>query len=240
MFSPRILSKTPFSIGGIKIQVCAEIWTATPDYNGLVDVEWESMVLQAKNPIWDGTYYRVINASELETRSEGGRMQLGTIRYRYIATFPALHQHHARCGLAPLYHLSTTALIRTIDGYYLFGKRVRNGSIDLIGGGAQTDELVISSGLGVEQNLYKEIHEEVGICKDDIEELAGIGIVLSETSNVLLIGHAQVGLSKIDTIAQFDQRTENEMTEPVFVHEDKLQGFLRDMTGYRKLIPDLL
>ena len=231
---------TPFSIAGIRVQVCAEKWTATPEYNSLVDIEWESMVFQAKNSIWDGTYYRVVNASELETRSEVGLMQLGTIRYRYIATFSALHQHHARCGLDPLYHLSTTALIRTTDGYYLFGKRARNGSIDLIGGGAQTDELMISGGPSIEQNLYKEIHEEVGICEDDIEELAGIGIVLSGTSNVLIIGHARAGLSKTDAIARFGQRTENEMTEPMFVHEDKLRGFLREMTDYRTLIPDLL
>jgi 8-oxo-dGTP pyrophosphatase MutT (NUDIX family) len=194
----------------------------------------------SKNTIWDGTYYRVVNASQLETRSEVGLMQLGTIRYRYIATFPTLHRHHARCGLDPLYHLSTTALIRTIDGYYLFGKRARNGSIDLIGGGAHADELMISGGPNIEQNLYKEIHEEVGIWEDEIEELAGIGIVFSGTSNVLVIGHARAGLSKADAIARFGQRTENEMTEPIFVHEDKLRGFLRDMTRYRKLIPGLL
>ncbi len=240
MFTPRILSETPFSIGGIRVQICAEKWRATPEYDDLVDVEWETMVFQEKNAIWDGTYYRVVNASELETQSEVGLMQLGTIRYRYIATFPALHQQHARCGLDPLYHLSTIALIRTIDGYYLFGKRTRNGFIDLIGGGAQTDELVISGGPNIEQNLYKEIHEEVGVCEDDIEELAGIGVMLSGTSNVLIIGHIRTGLSRTDAIARFDQRTENEMTEPMFVHEDKLRGFLWNMTGYRRLIPDLL
>ena len=240
MFVPRILSKAPFSISRIRIQISADEWTATPDYDGLVDVAWESMVFHANRPIWDGTYYRVVNGGELEIRTEVGLMQLGTIRYRYIATFPPLHQHHARCGLDPLYHLSTIALIRTIDGYYLFGRRTRNGFIDLIGGGVQSDELVVSGGPSVAQNLYKEIHEEVGICEDDLEEVTGIGIVLSETSNVLIVCNARVCLSKSDAITRFGQRTEDEMTEPAFVPEDKLRSFLRDMTGYRKLIPELL
>ncbi|MGD0940055.1 MAG: hypothetical protein ABR905_10110 [Terracidiphilus sp.] len=231
---------TPFLIEAIEVLVCADQWSATPEYNELVDAEWENMLIDAKNSIWDGAYYRVVNANELETRSQPGLMRLGTIRYRYIATFPALHRHHSRLGLDLLYHLSTAALIRTTDGYYLFGRRARNGLIGLIGGGAQADELVISGGPSLKQKLYKEIHEEVGIYEGDIEELAGIGIVLSETSNVLIIGLARTGLSKSDAMARFGQRTEDEMAEPVFVHEDKLRCFLQDMTGYRKLIPGLL
>lgn len=198
------------------------------------------MLIGAKQPIWDGTYYRALNAAELETGATAAIMQLGIVRYRYIATFPVLHLHHSRCALDPLYHLSTIALIRTLDDHYLFGKRASSGQVDLIGGGVQRDEMVISSGADIERNLYKEMNEEIGICDKDVVEMSGIGILLSGTSNVLVVGDVRVGLSRADAVLRFEQRTENEMAELVFVPADRLKVFLQSMDDYRRLIPVLL
>jgi hypothetical protein len=240
MFIPRILSNASFSIANIGVQICGDEWTATPEYDALVDTEWKKMLIGAKHSIWDGTYYRVLNAAGMEIGLVSGSMQLGIIRYRYIATFPALHAEHSRCHLDPLYHLSTIALIRTLDGHYLFGKRARNGQVDCIGGGVQRDEMVVSCGADIERNLYKEMNEEIGIGNGDVVAILGIGVLLSGTSNVLIVGHVRIGLSKADAASRFDRRTENEMAELAFVPADGLRAFLYSMDDYRNLIPNLL
>jgi 8-oxo-dGTP pyrophosphatase MutT (NUDIX family) len=240
MFTPRILFKTSFPIAGMRVAICNREWAATPEYDALVDAEWKNMLDRAKHPIWDGTYYCVLNLNELGNGATTESLRLGTIRYRYIATFPALHAHHFRLHLDPLNHLSTIALIRTHDDHYVFGKRVRNGSVDLIGGGVQSDEIAISNGADVERNLYKEINEEVGIRSEDIVEMPGIGVLLSGTSNVLIVGHAHVDLSKAEAGLRFERREENEMTEPVFVPAAEVRKFLESMEDYRCLIRNLL
>ncbi|HKF49018.1 MAG TPA: NUDIX hydrolase [Terracidiphilus sp.] len=242
MFASQILLRARFSIAEIGVRVCADQWTPTDEYEELVRVEWERMRTGVTHPLWDGTYYRVLNAAELKdsAASRPGTMRLGTVRYRYIATLPALWEQHTRCGLEPLEHLSIGALIRTRDGYYLFGRRAQDGSIDMIGGGVQSDEMVVGSGGDLEENLYKEIREEVGIGRADIHALEGIGMVRSATSNMILVGHARTVLSKADAEARFAARTDPEMAEPEFVAEDELSEFLRASGDYRRLVAELL
>lgn len=236
MFRPRILSKNHFTIAGLRVEVCSNEWSAPPAYQVLVDAAWKTLLAHTAQPLWDGTYYRVLAELDLDREM----IRLGTIRYRYIATFPALHQYHTDHRLDPLLHLSTIALIRTNDRYYLFGRRTRNGEIDLIGGGVQRDELEIATGADLERNLLKEIHEEVGIGGDNLERLTGIGILLSGTSNVLIIGHANADLNRSEAVARFAERSEEEMSEPVFVAENDLCSALRSMNDYRPLIPELI
>lgn len=239
MFTPRILSDARFSIRELRIQVCTHEWPSTPSYDAVVDCEWERL-LRATSQLWDGTYYRVLNLEDWATSPVLATMQLGTISYRYIATFRAMHEHHIQSALDPLNHVSTVALIQAGDGSYLFGCRARDGAMELIGGGVQRDELSVFDGTQIEQNFYKEIHEEVGIREDDMEVLAGIGIAYSSTSNVLIVGHARTRLSADEIREEFDQRGDDEMSDLIFVPESKLRDFLHRMPDYRNLIPQLL
>lgn len=236
MLLPRTISKTGFKIGELAVSVCPDEWTPPSAYGALVNAAWDGLLAHATQQIWDGTYYRVLAVQDFDR----GTIRLGTIRYRYIATFPALHQHHARLQLEPLHHLSTIALVRTRDAYYLLGRRAGNGKTDLIGGGVQADELEIASGADIERNLLKEIHEETGLNSSEIDHLEGIGILLSGTSNVLIVGHANVGLTKAEAIARFALRTDEEMSEPVFIPEGELDSALHAMTDYRPLISELM
>jgi hypothetical protein len=235
MFTPRILSGPPLPLRAIRIELCSREWTATPEYDLLVNAAWQEM--RTQHSLWDGIYYRVIDPAELGRDSP---MRLSLIRYRYIATFRTLHEDHARCGLDALHHLSTIALIRTSDGHYLFGRRARNLAIELIGGGVQQDELTVSTGADLEHNLYKEIREKTGIAREHIEELSGRGALLSSSSNVLLLAHAQLRIPKTEVHALFHRRLEHEMEEPIFVAEENLRSFLHALPDYRGLIPGLL
>ena len=240
MYLARVISKTAFDIASLTISVSPHRWTPPSVYDDLVTTEWQKLLVRTPQPIWDGTYYRVLNPADLENGTEPLTVRLGTIRYRFIATFPLLHQAHAHHQLEPLHHLSTIALLRTSDGYYLFGRRTRNREIDLIGGGVQKDELEIASGADLERNLIKEIHEETGISRNRIDRLSGIGILLSGTSNVLMVGHAHVDPTRAEAIAAFALRTENEMSEAVFIPGNELPCFLRSKSDYRPLIPQLM
>lgn len=235
MFTPHVLYKSPRSFREIRIEVGPRAWTANADYDLLVESEWAR--LRAERSLWDGTYYRTLSPGDLAFRPV---VQLGTIAYRYIATYRALHRYHAKWSLQPLHHLSTVALVCTSDGKYLFGRRSLNGSIDLIGGGVQCDELPVSCGADLECNLYKEIFEETGITGEEISDLCGLGALVSSTSNVLLLARVHLRVSEARVRALFAARTDSEMAEPIFVQEVQLPSFLLALPDYRALIPELL
>lgn len=240
MYTPYILCWPPFSLRDIRIETCDNLWTADAEYDGLVEAAWAKMRLEQmrlKQPLWDGNYYGVVDPTEL---SFGARTLLGIIPYRYIATYPALHGQHMQRGLQALNHLSTVALVQTSDGFYVFGKRARNGMADLFGGGVQPEELTVAYGADLEENIYKELLEEAGLCRGDVKDLAGIGALVSGTSNVILMAlvHLKIKCSEVE--AQFCSRTEDEMAQLVFVPELELQTYLEAMPDYRRLISKLL
>jgi 8-oxo-dGTP pyrophosphatase MutT (NUDIX family) len=235
MYTPYILCPPPLPLREIHVEVCGDVWTASAEYDALVESVWAKM--RVEQSLWDGDYYRVVDPTEI---SCGVGVRLGIIPYRYIATYPRLHEQHMRYGLKALHHLSTAALVRSSDGFYAFGKRARNGMVDLLGGGVQPKELTVACGADLESNLYKEILEEAGLRRPDVEELTGIGVVVSGTSNVILMAlvHLKIGCGEIEE--QFSARTEDEMAELVFVPEMELQRYLDEMADYRKLISTLL
>jgi hypothetical protein len=239
MYTAQVLSRRLFTMSELSIEHRDSAWSSTAEYDERVRLEWEEILHHAKTRVWDGTYYRVLNPSVFEEEKGPGAILLGTIGYRYVATFPSLSQEHARFALDPLNHLSTVGLIRTTDNLYVFGVRNRNGAVDLIGGGVQCDEIEIQTGADLEKNLQKEILEETGLNNEDIENLAGIGTVLSSTSNVLIVGHAQLKMTSAEVQRRFQQRTDDEMDRLVFVADEKVREFLMQMSDYRNLLVQL-
>lgn len=234
MYTPYILCR-PLPLREIQIEVCEEAWTANAEYDAEVESVWAKM--RAEQLLWDGNYYRVVDPTDL---SSGARVRIGMILYRYVATYRSLHEQHQRCGLKALYHLSTAALVRTSDGFYVFGKRSRDGTVDLLGGGVQPEELRLASGVDLEENLYKEILEEAGVRRHEVEQLIGLGAVVSGTSNVILIALARLKIGRGEVKTCFLGRTDDEMAELLLVPETELGKHLDKMNDYRKLISKLL
>jgi 8-oxo-dGTP pyrophosphatase MutT (NUDIX family) len=131
-------------------------------------------------------------------------------------------------------------MIRTFDGRYIFGKRSRNGVLDVIGGGAQQDEMEIKEGIDLERNLRKEMFEETGIQESQVELIQPIGIVHSITTNIIFISLVQLNISQSQMNDIFKNRLEDEMSDLVYVTEAEIKTFLKEMPSYRPLIVDLL
>lgn len=243
MFETRILYKGDFLLENIQTDILNDEWISTPDYDRKVTQAWSQKLTEAHEKgmvIWDGMFYRVTNIPELEKATDLIVLKLGTVPYRYIGTLLNLKEDFSTSGLQPLNHLSTAAIIRTNDDYYLFGKRTSDGSIDLIGGGVQQDEIEVTSGTDLAKNLYKEIEEESGIKRSAIKDMRGIGILFSITSNTLIIGHVEVNLSKKEVEEIFKHRGDDEMAEAVFIPQSHITEFLSSMKSYRALIPMLM
>lgn len=233
MFTPRVLRKG-FVFADIAIELLDEEWTATEDYDRAVDEAWRDKLAQARHPLWDGLHYRLADIGDFSI------FRLGTVRYRYVATYSRLDALHASLGLAPFHHLTTFALPQTIEGDYAFGRRASNGEIDFIGGGVQKDEIAVSRGADLEANLFKEMEEEIGIPRDAVAGVTGLGIIMSGNSNILMASHVALRLSRSELEDRFARRPDEEMSELVFVPPGELRSFLGGLPGYRSLVPGLL
>jgi 8-oxo-dGTP pyrophosphatase MutT (NUDIX family) len=236
MFQPCVLSKGPVSLSDYALSDTGVSWRANPEYDALVAPIWQERVAAAAardHHLWDGRHYRLMDIGELS----GNRLSLGTIDYRYIVTVRALYAQHKEHGLDPPHHISTAALLLTADGLYVFGKRRINGAIDFIGGGLQPEEGVVPD---LAHNIVKEIHEETGIVPSALGAQCGLGVVMSTTSNVLVIAHQETALTADGVRAAFAIRDDDEMAEPVFVPREEIADYLRSLTDYRPFVAELL
>lgn len=244
MLKSFIVVQKNFNFPDIEIEVLADqSWSVDEKYIKRVADCWEEKQKHAREHnvhIWDGTHYRIENLEELSESKEKITLRLGTIAYRYIATFGDLKHTLAEKTIEGPRHLATGAIIRTSDNLYFFGKRSYNGKIDLIGGGVQPDEIVVTCGSDLEKNLRKEMEEEAGIQDIHIEHLEGVGILHSTSSNVVIISLVHLRVSRKEMQEIFNTRTDDEMSELVFVDEANLCSFLEAMDTYRPFIPTLL
>jgi 8-oxo-dGTP pyrophosphatase MutT (NUDIX family) len=243
VFEPRILLRKKFHLSDVRVVIEDDEWCPDSEYDRHASAAWaERMEFEAKRngEIWDGINYRVANALELDSAPGPISFRLGRVRYRYIATFRSLFSLHQAHGLEPLHHLSTAAMLRTKDGFYVFGRRRIDGSVDLIGGGAQADELPISAGCDLEANLEKEIFEETGLPRSHLVRQAGIGILRSQTSNVLIISDVETSLGRDALEDVFKGREDDEMARLEFVPRSEINPYLFALDGYRPLIPALM
>ncbi|HEY0105770.1 MAG TPA: hypothetical protein VGB91_06760 [Rhizomicrobium sp.] len=239
MYEPRILLKGPFDPGGFDLDLGVAQWRAADDYEFLVRPIWEERVAAAAaraHRLWDGTHFRLLDLAELVS---GARLHLGTIAFRHIVTIRQLWDEHVARGHGPYHHISTAALLRTADGHHVFGKRMVNGTVDLIGGAFQPDEM-LGAGANFETNTLKEIREETGIGAAALGPMTGLGVVLSSTSNVLVIADVETSLTRAGALEAFAGRDDDEMAELVFVPRAEIGDYLRAMTDYRPLLADLL
>lgn len=205
---------------------------------------WGEIIEDAKAKgveLWDGEPYRLDNLAEI--REGNLNLKLSTIKFSTMAGYIALTRQIEITEAQYTNHISTAGLIKTRDGLYVFGIRgntYHNSKVDFIGGGLNRSEIIVKSGEDIATNLIREMKEEANIEEQDIALMEGLGILLSDRMNVLIMFEVELKINQDELQNIFRDRLDHEMAELVFVKEEELERFLKDLTSYRPLVWDLL
>ncbi len=242
---PRILSSDLFAKDTYRIEFSESSLVLDAKLSQQVDSVWSTFLSEAKKKggtLWDGTYYRLENIAEVISGST--HLLFSTIKFSQIK---GLTQDLDLLANLPEesrpQHISTTALIHTSDGYFVFGERnkktMSSSSFDFIGGGLQPDELAVKNCSDIFASQYKEMLEEASIDRSLVNKMVGIGIVHSSKYNVIFMFYALLNITRAEVEKIFASSTDDEMTGLVFIPESELAGFLKDKGSYRPLAAEL-
>lgn len=239
--NPKILSDKPFKDNTYTIVHTASSLKLEDIDKTLISANWQKFLKKAESKgskQWDGTFYRMENIQDIVSGSK--QLTFSTIKFsqvRGIKDDPSLATKFRANNTG------TNSLIRTADGYFIFGVRNSNSmsksKVDLIGGGLQKSELPVNNFSDVFKNEFKEIYEETGLTKEDITGMKGIGIVQSGKSNVLFAFFTQLNKTKSEVQEIFSKNNDDEMSELEFVEENVLTEYLKDKGDYRPLTAEL-
>lgn len=204
---------------------------------------WEDIKAQSRTrgvEIWDGLYYRLENLDELQTGSRV--LKLGTIRYSTVRSLIEYRKKNTILKADFPNHLNTGALVRTSDGFYLFGKKKAKDSfcVDLIGGGLQESELKVRSGEDLARNMLKELKEEVNLDSGLIKNNEIVGFVLADTMSVVILFEMELKVSLDEVFRQFNSREDFEFVDLVAISREKLPEFLAEQKNYIGILGELL
>jgi hypothetical protein len=242
---PRILSSELFTKDTYQITHADSSLVLSSQLKQQIDSVWSKFLTDAKqkggNP-WDGTYYRLENIDQVQ--SGESELLFSTIKFSQIK---GLTQDVDLLATLPEdsrpSHISTTALIHTADGYFVFGERnkktMSSSSFDFIGGGLQPDEIVVNSCQNIFTSQYKEMSEEASIEPKDVAKIVGIGITHSSKYNVIFMFYAQLNVTRAQVAENFATSTDDEMSGLLFIQEAELSEFLKDKGSYRPLAAEL-
>ena len=237
----KILSNKPFNKDTYTVVHTESSLKLNDIEKNIIDTHWQEFLQKAKSKgakQWDGTFYRIENIQNIISGSK--ELIFSTIKYsqaRGIKDDPNILTKFQTNDI------STTSLIRTIDGYFIFGVRNSNSMsksrIDLIGGGLQESELVVNSFSDIFKNELKEIQEEIGLKEKEITNIDGIGIIQSKLSNVLFVFFTQLNKSRSEVLDIFIKNDDDEMVGLDFIEEKYLKIYLKDKRDYRPLTGEL-
>jgi len=242
----EILFKARSQAKDFSVRISREPFSPQGDVGDL-QASWNALqaASQLKGaPIWEGTYYRLVSLNGFKTLEK--TLELGTIPY---STVRALIERDKQSPLGfenfPL-HLNTGALIRTTDGYYIFGQkgtgpRPNDQRTDIIGGGLQSSERQVSEGHDLARNLLKEMYEEINIGEEHLATLESLGFVLAgDTMAVVMVFELVLKLNLQEVQALFNARVEFEFSDLLAVPEPQLKNFLASLNGYLGILGQLL
>jgi hypothetical protein len=163
-------------------------------------------------------------------------LSVSEMEYRIRGSIESMADEVARYGDEYLGHgLAIGALLKTSDGYYVFGQR--NGKtqskqkVDIIGGIVDSDVEVSENGLW--HMLTVEMEEEASINVHNIKSGDYLGIFFSEFGNCILVARVELNLSRAELTGQFKQNDNAEMDDLIFVTESELFGYLTELGGYK-------
>ena len=244
MISPKILVKGKFYADDI-------IVTTNPVSNRKVDdvleskvkVAWKEVYKKAKaegKQVWDGVSFRLN-----DVREEHSHLKLEVSPIKFSVRYPLNKMKEDLERLGEDYYprgMAIGGFIKTLDGEFIFGQRsgksMTSNKIDFIGG--VIEEHDGASGQSLLSRNQIEIKEEVGIDRRFIDEMFVVGVVLSNTTNVILITYTELSMGSLEVRNVFSKATDDEMSDLIFVEEKNLAEYLESLGGYKTMVIELL
>ena len=159
---------------------------------------WEELKVRAQQngrELWDGTYCRLENLDELINGAT--HLKFSPIKYSAVRGLIELSRKKVADFSVCPFHVNTGILLRTVDGYYVFGMKKYGNSqnVDLVGGGLQPSEISIQNGIDLEKNVLKEVEEEINLHPENLHNIVVSGLVQATNSCVIFVFHADVNLT---------------------------------------------
>lgn len=131
--------------------------------------------------------------------------------------------------------MSIGGFIKTTDDKYIFGQRngrsLTKTTQDFIGGIVQPEKL--DSGRDLFGANYQEIDEELNIPKSKITSMCLLGVVLSNTSDVICVMDTHLSLTLAEVNMLFRDRKDAEMDSIVVIEKKALEQYMQTLGGYK-------
>lgn len=224
-----ILRKGPFYASEFQIQFTENSFNPGEKKERLDQIwnEIETKTKAAGREVWDNLYYRLENRKEL---SEGAKtLHLSTIPYSTVRSLIEIAKAEAPQEKDFPLQVNTGGLIRTSDGYYVFGlKGLADGkkSMEMVGGGLQPKELEVRVGADLGRNMTKEMSEEVNIGEEYLADQKILGFIFAENKGIIIAFKNQLNIP-IEKVQQlFPLRKDKELVGIHAVPDSEVASFL--------------
>lgn len=245
MIQPRILIKGNFTSKNIEITTNLTSNRAiSDDVEKQIETVWEQTVVDAKKNnqlIFDGESFRLdfysVDADIL-------KLELSKFKYKVRSSLNKLKDELEELGEKYYCNgLAIGGLIKTKENKFIFGKRsgntITNNLEDFIGGILEPD--VIKDAEDLFRCNKQEILEEIGLNENHIISQKLIALVLSPSTNIIMLTYTRLNIDSGDVKNIFEQSNDKfEMAELVFIDEDKLIDHLHKLGSYKVAVAELL
>jgi predicted NUDIX family phosphoesterase len=138
--------------------------------------------------------------------------------------------------------LAIGGFVRTIDGYFIFAKKGERSysktKIDFIGG--ILENLDITTGKQLLEEGLRELNEEIGISSKQIEDTYFIGMVLSDTTNIMIVTNTILNISSKKVRDIFNKLSDSELSDLIFIKKSDIKDYLQKLSGYKPCTIELL
>jgi len=238
MRKPKILLKKKINFNEVFIVEESSNRRADPLLDKKAMVIWQERLIEAEKNnqrAWDSVTYRL---NSFNFKKGKFLLNCGLMNFSLRNTLKSMPELDSYSEDYLPKGLAIGGFIETTDNYFIFGIRSGKtlggkGDVDFIGGILSKDEKVVENGEDLKTVLFSEIVEEIGIGRENILTSFILGLISSESGNVIILAYSTTNLSKQQVLESFKDMGDEEMANLIFVKKDKLEDFLKSLSNYR-------
>lgn len=212
-----------------------------PTVEAKLQDKWEQQLVEAKEKgatLYDGTSYRL---EEIDFDGKRLSIKVSPMKFRVRSTLKKMPELEELGEMYYSHGLSVGGFVITTDSQYVFAtksnKVFSETKRDIIGGVLEVIEPF--SGKGIFEMNKRELREEINVDSEMIKEMKVIGIVLSPSTDIIIITLTKLKLSVSELKVIFEKRADLELEGIEFVSLQELNNYLESLGGYKPVMKKL-